>query len=437
MTANGTIGSPAFPHGGPGPTATRIAAVDALRGLAVLGILVINIEDFSMPFGNPLLVGSDSALDHSLWTLSAVYVEGTMRGLFTLLFGAGVILFTSRAQSMNGSTQTADLYYRRVLWLSCLGLFHMFVLLQPSDILLRYGLAGLVLFSFRSLSPTKLVLLAALILALFSSASLVSTLTIADLREEAESVLAKGTEELLNENETLVLEEWAAYQASYWPTEDEIVTDIENRTGDWQTLFLYNADSVPYLDPITLARGVGNDLMMMFLGMALMAWGILNGTRSIKFYLLLTAIGYGIGLPLRIWEVWSSWATDFDSSTLGWRPFAQCARVAVTLGHVGLFFLLWGTCKRTGLFRALTAVGRLALTNYIAQTVIANLIFTSIGLSWFGLLDRAQAYLVMACIWITQVIFSLWWLSRFRFGPLEWLWRSLTYWRAQPMRRTS
>ncbi len=437
VTARSNIGSAAFPRGGPGPTANRIAAVDALRGLAVLGIFIINVEYLSMPLGNPLIVGGDSALNHWLWALSEVYVSGTMRGLFTLLFGAGVILFTNRAQNSNGSIHISDLYYRRVLWLSFFGVFHMFFLLQPGDILLRYGLAGLVLFSFRLLSPAKLVLLAALMLGVFSSASLISTLTTANLSEEAERILAQGPDVTLNENERAVLEDWTEYQANYWPTDDEIRTEIEARTGDWQTLFTYNADSVPYFDTITLAEGVMNDLMMMFLGMALMTWGVLNGARSATFYLLLTAVGYGIGFPVRIWEVWSSWTTDFDPSSLGWRPFAQSARVAMTLGHVGLFFLLWSICKSTAPFRALTAVGRLALTNYIAQTVMANLIFTSIGLAWFGSLDRVQTYLVMICIWITQFIFSLWWLSRFRFGPLEWLWRSLTYWQAQPMRRTS
>ena len=105
------------------------------------------------------------------------------------------------------------------------------------------------------------------------------------------------------------------------------------------------------------------------------------------------------------------------------------------MGHIGLFFVLWKLAASSLLMRAFSCAGRMALSNYIGQTLICGILFTGAGLGLYGQFDLAQVYSIMFAVWIAQLSFSLWWLSRFRFGPLEWVWRSLTYWRRQPFRK--
>lgn len=419
------------------PAAERIDALDALRGLAVLGIFIINIVGFSMPAAdNPLLVGGDGRLNYGLWSLSQTLVAGTMRGLFTLLFGASVVLFAARAEKAGDSIVIADAYYRRTMWLIAFGLLHIFVFLQPGDVLFRYGLAGLVLFPLRRLSPARLALLFSVFLACFFAGTLIATMQVSKLQRQARDIeisLTEGGELTANEQE--ILESWKAFRAERWPTDAELKSQVKARTGSLATLYLSNAESVPYYRTLTLVKAVANDLMMMLLGMALMKWSILSGSRGTGFYLIATCIGLGAGLPFRVWDVWSSWATNFDFAVTWRQPFLGPARIALTLGYAGAFLAIWRSARRTAMFQPLAAVGRMALTNYFVQTLIANLVFTGLGLGLFGELNRGQAYALMVAVWTFQIGFSVYWLKRFRFGPLEWLWRTLTYWKPQPMVR--
>ena len=432
MTAS-ALGEPAAPRG-PG---SRINALDALRGVAVLGIFTINIIGFSMPgvaFFNPVAFGGDGALNYGLWSVMEVYVEGSMRGLFSLMFGAGVILFTERAAYPDGPIRIADLYYRRTIWLLIFGLIHGWVLLMPGDILLIYGMAGLVLFPFRLL-PAKYLLLAAAII-LFVLTAWAGIDERAELARGNEAARIEALEEAgatVTDDELAALEAWRDDTAL--PTQDELDDMIAQRTGDPATVFLSNAEwTASNSSTGGLSWWVIDAWMMMLLGMAFYKWRIITGDRSVKFYAALLAAGYAVGLSIRIWAVANRWASDFSVMLwLEWIPF-QFARVAMTIGHVGLFFLLWKAFSTSLPMRALTAAGRMALSNYIGQTVIANLIFSGIGLGLYGSLDRTGVYGVMIAIWIAQLAFSMWWLARFRFGPLEWGWRGLTYWKRQPIR---
>jgi len=166
---------------------------------------------------------------------------------------------------------------------------------------------------------------------------------------------------------------------------------------------------------------------MMFLGMGLFKTGVLSGQASRSFYLRLTLASYAFGLAFRTWSIHARWEAEFSPVLWAWASFDQFARVALTLGHVGLFYLLWSALSDSRFMRALAATGRMALSNYLLQTIIANLIFSGIGLGLFGLFDFSTVFLIMIGIWITQIFFSLWWLSRYCYGPFEWVWRGLTY----------
>jgi uncharacterized protein len=176
-------------------------------------------------------------------------------------------------------------------------------------------------------------------------------------------------------------------------------------------------------------------LGLMLVGAGLMRLGVLTATRSYRFYVTMIVAGYGLGLPLSAMSAWSMVATDFDLVQLFkiGLQLDYAGGVLVALGHVALVMIV---CK-AGVLRLLTtalgAAGRMALTNYLTQSLICVFLFEGWGLGWFMECSRTQLVGVVVSVWILQLALSPVWLARFRFGPAEWLWRSLTYWKLQPM----
>ena len=400
------------------PALSRIQSLDALRGVAVLGIFAINIIGFAFPeiaFSNPKVAGGEGALNYGLWSFTTVFIEGSMRGLFSLVFGAGVILFTARADDPVTKRPVAALYYRRTSWLIAFGLIHGYLLLMPGDILLIYGIAGLFLFTMRKAPPSWQLAAAAAFLV-----GLVSLAVIEEWDETQLGLAARAIETRIEEGvdvsdaDQAKLDKWQEIVSRNWPDEDELNEIIEKRTGDIATVYADNTEIMGYsLEPWGNARWVADALMMMLLGMAFFKWRIITGDRSAKFYAIMLAAGYAIGVSFRLWAVVDRWEADFSPILWSWAAFYQIGRVAMTIGHIGLFFLLWKIASSSLPMRALAAAGRMAFSNYIGQTVIANLIFTGVGLGLYGSMDRASVYLVMFAIWGVQLAFSFWWLARY------------------------
>ncbi|MEQ8195459.1 MAG: DUF418 domain-containing protein [Rhodospirillales bacterium] len=412
--------------------------MDALRGVAVLGIFWINIVLFALPDAavvNPVAVGGEGLLNYGLWTFGAIFVEGTMRGLFSIMFGASMVLFIVHAEQA-ADPRAGALYYRRTVWLILFGLIHLYVLLMPDDILLVYGIAGLFLFPFRKLAARTLMSVSAVILIGVTVLSGIEGYSQAELKHDAADARSRAAAgEILGPADNLAIKEWRKVQSETWPGHDLVAEEIEARLSPVRVLFEQNADAVnEFLQSEDVIYWLTDVWTMMFLGMALLKWRVLTGERSRRFYAGLMAAGYAIGLPLKIREAWVLWQSDFEPAD--WVSFVpdETARIALTLGHIGLFFTIWHSGALGWLMRRLEAVGRMALTNYIGQTVIANLIFSGVGFALFGKLERVYVHSIMAGIWIAQIWFSMWWLARFRFGPLEWLWRSLTYMKIQKLR---
>ena len=424
------------------PVTERVVAVDALRGLAVLGILWINILVFALPdiaVSNPLAIGGGGIINHGLWTFGDIYIEGTMRGLFSIMFGASIVLLTVPFGTSEAPKQNAKYFYRRSAWLVVFGLIHEYLLLMPYDILLMYGLAGFIIFLFRNVSPRTLLTLSAALLTIVTVLSILGHLSDADLREmadDANTLVAAGGE--LTESDKEILKIWKEEHSEMWPSPETLATQIKTQRGSVGEIYannfaiMHDSNHLEYL-----LIGLTDVWLMMFLGMVLLKWRVLTAEKSRNFYLYLMLAGYGIGLPLNAWQSWAMWQGNFDP--VFWYPLVtdDIGRVSVTLGHIGLFFSIWKSGVLAWLMRALTAVGRMALTNYISQTILANLIFTGIGFGLYGQFERLHIHLIMAMIWIFQITFSLWWLSRFQFGPLERGWRSLTYGKVQPFRLRS
>jgi uncharacterized protein len=418
----------------------RIFSVDVLRGFAVLGILLMNVGVLALPesgLGAPDSLPHNTGLNFAFWVANAAAVAGVFRALFSMLFGASVLLLTSRKAEDLGPEAVADVYYRRTLWLIAFGLVHAYLLLGWIDILFGYGIAGLFLFPFRRFRPRSLAVVGLLVLAV----PLPFILRGIQLRHTARAAVTRVAElravgDTATTADQRLAKLWEDELRASNPTPASHQIEIATRRSGYWTNFRDLARKNVEAESSGLYRGGFWDVAgMMFLGMALLKWGILTAERSRRFYWSMLILGFAGGLGVKLHELQVVLSNHFDPLAL---EIAQATyhlgRLLMALGYIGALMLIcrWGAFRR--LKQSLCAVGRMALTNYIAQTVICVLLFYGVGFGLFGKLERWQLLYVVAGIWALQLVASPLWLARFRFGPLEWLWRSLTYKRAQPWR---
>ena len=439
-----TIDSEA-PAGALAPTggSDRKASLDTLRGVALLGILLMNITAMGLPmaYGNPTVYGGADGPNIIAWIMTNMFFEGTMRGLFSLMFGAGIILMTSRAEARGGGLEVADIYYRRNLWLIAFGLIHGWLILWFGDILYNYGICALFLFAFRNLKPRTLIVLGALVLLSLVPKDIYYYVASHNAYEEAQAAeLVQeelGEDEELDEDSQEALDTWKGMQGEFSPDEERLEEQIEGMQGNYFDIIGTISGVLIWFQSRGLYELFFFDAVgMMLIGMAFLKLGIITGERSHRFYSWMMIAGYAIGLSINTYETRLLLDGDFDMfSQLQSSLTYQFGRFGVTMGHIGFWMLMCKSDWFGWLTSRLAAVGRMALTNYIMHSVFAAIIFTGIGFSLFGELQRYELYYVVGGIWLFQLIVSPIWMKHFRFGPLEWVWRSLTYKQKQPMRR--
>jgi len=417
----------------------RIGMLDATRGIAVLGILIMNVTGFGLPrsYDDPTNWGGADGLSLTAWRIAALFFEGTMRGLFTLLFGAGALLFLQRHGARHSGLLPADLYFRRTLWLIVFGLVNAYLLLWPGDILYYYGVVGLLLFVFRNIAPRKLVVIAAVIMILQTAVTVTEWYGYREASAAAAAAQeARISGRVLTEGQSQAIENFARTNEEFKPSRAEMEAEVSRvRKGYLSALGLVAAESWHYETSFFFQHGLLESLGMMLLGMALLKYGVLTGAASRRVYTTMLLVGYAIGLAVNLFETTSLTREDFSVEALITSYLTyDLGRIPMTLGHVGLIGLLYRMSPLSAAMRNLSAVGQMALTNYLTQSVICMFVFTGAGMALYGHLQRYELYYVVFAIWIVQLIWSPLWLRRFRFGPAEWLWRSLTYWKRQPMR---
>ena len=392
---------------GPTPPSDRITSLDALRGFALLGILVINIRVFSMPeqtLLNPNVYGDFTGLDYWTWFLGHVFAQSKFITIFSALFGAGVLLFVESKEEKG--QDAARLHLRRTAVLIAIGLLHAY-LLWYGDILVTYGLTGIFLLFVRDLDARRLTTLAGVFLLFVPAIELFAAVSI-------------GGE---------------AIAAQWQPAEAAIREQVATYRGGWLDQMSHRVSSSFQRQT---SGFIGQSFWrvggVMLLGMALYKKGVLTDERSTAFYRRLVAGGV-VGVGIVVAGVAYVEANDWSAgAALYWRQFNYVGSLLVAGGYVGLvtLFVRW---RGEGLAtRALAAVGRTAFTNYLLQTVVATTIFYGHGLGLFGSVSRVEAMGIVVAIWAVQVPLSVLWLRYFRFGPVEWVWRTLTYGEAQPMR---
>lgn len=426
---------------GPAPIASaeRIVALDVVRGIAVLGILLMNIVGFGFHpavYGDPTVAGGATGINFWIYAVNAVLVDGKMRGIFSLVFGAGVMVLTTRLAGRAAGPDAADIHYRRMYWLMLAGVLHAYFLWW-GEILYPYALLGLFLYPMRRMSARGLIIFASVLIALMTLTMTGFGFKMSSMREEGAKAEAAATAgQTLTEEQEDARRAWREQQKRTKPDAKELARVNDAFRGSYVAALKERAGIVaqmhftPYYFP-----GLWDMLCMMLLGMAFVKTGVISGERSHAFYARMAAIGYAIGLPLHVWMVWRSVQTGFDpvQSTFT-RVAYEPARIAVCLAHIAVVMMIVKSGALGWVTRPLAAVGQMALTNYLSHSIICGIVFSGYGFALYGVLERHQLYYVVLICWIVNLALSVWWLEHYRFGPLEWCWRSLTYWQRQPMR---
>ncbi|QAY77748.1 DUF418 domain-containing protein [Sphingosinicella sp. BN140058] len=407
---------------------SRIATLDIVRGVAVMGILAMNIVDFAMPpqaYMNPAAYGLTSGADLAAWVFAFVFIDGKMRGLFSFLFGASMLLVIQGAET-KGENATA-IHYRRMLWLGAIGLLH-YYLLWHGDILFGYAFAGMIAALFHDKAPRALVVwgigLVLIQFALFAAISGSFFLTAAAAAEPGSSAEA--------------LAAWRDVERSFGrPDGAEIAKELALYRGSYPAI-LQDRFTVQLFGPFKgLLLFSWETLGYMLFGMAALKTGFLSGAWAARRYARVALIGFAIGIPYSALLAWLLIRAEFDAALLFaiWGAATVPVRPLMILATAAAIILL---TRRSGpLVTRIAAAGRAAFTNYLGTSILMTSLFFGYGLGLFGHLSRIELWLIVLPTWALMLLWSKPWLDRFRYGPLEWAWRSLARGALQPMRRSA
>ena len=420
----------------------RISSVDTLRGFALLGILVMNITTFGLPdiFDfNPTATGPISRFNMLLWSARFVLFDGKMRAIFSMLFGAGVILLTSRLEKRGESAGAADIFLRRNMWLTLFGVLHAYFI-WFGDILYLYGITALLfLYPCRKLKARTLLtagIAALLTFAVYHGVRMEQRRHLAQ-RAAAASVLQSAGQSLSDEQKEDV-KDWQTVMERTHPDRQALNKDIAEMRGGYGSVLKHGAAIVVSSQSTWYYRfGFCDALGMMLIGMGLLRLGFLSAQLPYRVYAWTAAAGYAIGVPLGALSAWQLWRRNFDPlAMIQWEflPY-DVQRLAVAVANASVVLLIVKAGALKWITKPLAAVGQTALSNYLGTSLICTLIFNGYGLGLFAKLQFYQLFFIVAAVWVFNLIASALWLKHFRFGPIEWLWRSLTYWKLQPILR--
>ncbi|KQS48995.1 MULTISPECIES: DUF418 domain-containing protein [unclassified Sphingomonas] len=406
------------------PAPIRIATLDLIRGVAVMGILASNIAAFGFPefaYMTPASMGAPSTPDLIAWTTTFIVIDGKMRGLFSFLFGASMLLVIDRAEASGEDPATVHL--RRMAWLFVFGIAHLY-LLWWGDILAHYAMVGALAYMFAGL-PVRWMIGVGLACIAFQTVELTTLVAYTfDLHGAAHRPGATAR----------VITNWQLLADQFGqPSPASVTRELAIGRGGWRHLVAWRWTHAA--GPITSLTATGPETLgFMLFGMAGLRSGFLTGEWSRRRYTVIAVVGIGLG-----WICYAAIAAfdiahGFDARyvALSWLALATPLRPLTIMGYAAAIILL----ARPGgwLTTRVAAAGRMAFSNYLGTTVLCTTLFYGYGFGLYGALSRAQLYLVVVPICLLMLLWSKPWLDRFRYGPLEWLWRSLSRFAWQPMR---
>ncbi len=396
----------------------RILAIDALRGMAILGILAMNIQYFSQvsaAYSNPTLTGTLTGSDFWIWLVNRELFDEKMMTIFSILYGAGIVLLTSHLESRR--VPPTGIFIRRSLWLMLFGVLHAY-LLWSGDILFSYAVCGLAVYWLRKW-PWKRLLVVGLIALSVSSVLYLAYLHA--MNTWPPSQIQAVERELWQPTQQQIAAQVAAYREG-WLGEMSVRIP-EARLLELQGLIYY-----------TFWRSGG----LMLIGMALFKTGLLTGGLPVARYIRSGLAALVIGVLVISYGVYHDFAShwSFRYAFFVGSQFNYWGSLAVAWSWICGVMILCKTAASRPWAAKLALLGRMAFSNYILETIICTTIFYGSGFGKFARFDRLQGALVVLAVWIFLFTLSQVWFRYYYSGPLEWLWRSLTYWRRQPFRRS-
>lgn len=421
----------------------RFFAMDVMRGIAVLGILLMNIPGFAthqffLFWGDTL--AHETTVNGAIVKSSMLLLDGRMRGLFTLLFGAGIMLFIENKRS--NSIEIADAYFKRMTWLLIIGMVDSFLLLWRGDVLFEYALCGIFIYVFRNARVRYLLLTSFIILAIFSIMGGKGYYKYRD-----RSVVYQQVEKQIQAGKTISDEQKKEHESfnevigSHYPFSDKHIQNVSkdiaddymlHRSGYMDIFEKHAEESYEYMSTVFFSI-FSESFGTIMLGMALFKLGFFQGRLKKKTYVLIALIGTIVGLALYAIFMKLQVRTQAEFwDTYRWRNFSiiylnNAGRILSTLGYAAIIILLCYSNALQKILNLFANVGRMALTNYLMQTIMCSLYFFGFGLGHYGEYDAKGLFVFVMIIWLIQITYSNIYLSYFQMGPVEYLWKRLTY----------
>jgi uncharacterized protein len=391
-----------------------------------MGILAMNIVGFALPeqaYVNPMAAGDRGPADIASWAFSFVFIDGKMRGLFSFLFGASLLLVIEKAEAKGESP--AAIHFRRMLWLLLFGYLH-FYFIWYGDILTGYASIGMIAWFFRGLEAHKLAIWGIVFVlvefALFSGFAVSAhALAAAVAGPNPDPAAVEGFRGMSEDIGVPTAAELAAQMrlmlGSWWGIAHSQLT--EHRTDPLFMLFIFGSETLGY----------------MLLGMAALKSGFLTGAWDDGRYRKVALIGFGITIPAYAVLAWLVWKDGFTVPGIFTYSFAATVLLRPVMVAATAALIILATRGGGGPTRRIAATGRAAFTNYLGTSILMTGLFYGWGAGLFGRLSRIELWLVVAAMWALMLLWSKPWLDRFHYGPFEWLWRTLARWEWQKMRK--
>lgn len=440
-------------------------SINLIRGVALLGLLFSSVLIFGGHVSGFIesLMMQPKGMDYRLYALMSFFLEGKMRALLAISFGAGMILYLFKSPSGN-KIRNADYYIRRQLWLVFFGLVNALLFLWTKDLLYIFGIMGVLLFPFVRISPRGLLIASILFTLVLSgkfywqhtedkktrkdylAVMVVEKRMSADtaaqkLKLKAAGIAMKDTARYKIKTDTLTKKQrgekskWEGLvkNVKYTPkTNKEDLKSMQDTS--YAKIWNWTLESTENWEaPTAYKRTIWDFGGMILLGMALFRFGFFEDSMPKSRYLLVGLLSLALGCILAWWRVYRMSFLDFDfgkyidSQSLPFQFFYMIEAGLMAVGYASLVFLFSRSGFLTKIWRAFELVGQMAISNYILQTIICTIFFTGFGFGYYARLQQWQLYGFAADVALVNIVFSVFWLKYFHYGPVEWLWRCLVY----------
>ena len=386
----------------------RLTNLDVIRGVALLGILLMNIQAFSLHFAaysNPLALGPINDTDYLIYYFNHIFADQKFMTLFATLFGVGVVLMTDKLDSKGAETR--KIHFKRMIILMFIGLLHAYFL-WFGDILFTYAIAGFIVYSMRRKSVKFLIITGVTLLSLTS-------LTLYSIALALPHILIEDPQAITD-------------MTTYWvPSPAQIADDIAANQMGWVAAIEHRVAIAAYMQSNILFY-LPRVIALMCIGMALYKLNLFGNALSNKRLARYCMVSLSIGITLSIVGIMQNNASGWPlEAMLSGQLYNYWGSIFSAFAYLCALIMFCRSTMLIKLKQLLANIGKMALTNYLTQSLICCFVFSGWGLGLYGTMTRSELVVVVIAVWVCQIGFSAIWMSNFKFGPIEWLWRCLTY----------